>query len=146
MDESPLAASNHLEAPTTTTNDDFGDFGDFQTFDSSSESTSTNKNELESPSTDTSGSITSSPSRVPKCPNIYEWDMFQFQEFLTNFEEQLVELFNNSECSNNPQQRREQKSTSSSSFFETNGFSTTRLDLGPMSPIHSQEDIINDCP
>lgn len=101
----------------------------------------------------------SSASLSAKYPNIYEMDMFAFQEFVTNFEEQLVHLFVPFDGKSSLTDKMVPQNTPSDELFAfSNGnrqqsfanADPTTMNLlpknSPSSPIHSQEDIINDCP
>lgn len=177
----PLPANKDFEDINLGLDDADGDFGDFQTFaDSTEESSLSQVPNLDSPTTYTSSSSPStapnssvsspahqlsqsSSASLPKYPNIYEMDMFAFQEYVTNFEEQLVHIFvpldsqtlvaikpsstvdgiNFSQ--NNPPEELFAFDHSKQQSF-SNAASTLFPKNSPTSPIHSQEDIINDCP
>lgn len=78
-----------------------------------------------------------------KQSNIYELDVFAFQEFVTNFEEQLIDMF---------QVDQTYQTVKSQQRFFNNSINVDQFndeiddEQQPMSPIHSQEDMINDCP
>src|SRR5699024_9154398 len=85
--------------------DEFGDFGDFQTFADSSERSTGHRMTTVITDHSISAPMNTSPaipanttssqhqSVVPQYPNIFELDMFAIQEFVTNFDEQLMHMF-----------------------------------------------------
>lgn len=186
-----LSASKEFEEVNLTLDDADGDFGDFQAFadSTSEESVSSQVPTIDSPTTYTSSSSSSastapnsaatssvsSPAHQPsqnqsssakKYPNIYEMDMFAFQEYVTNFEEQLVHIFvpldsqvslsavkfsptaetANNASHDNPSEGLFAFNSTQQSFPSAAPATILFPKDSPSSPIHSQEDIINDCP
>ena len=166
MDSEPIL-SEGLASPPTSVPDpgqtviledgdgDFGDFADFQTFSDSSVPASAS-NTFSTTSTPTHSATTSSfssPAHLPtKQPNIFELDMFAFQEFVTNFEEQLLQMFVSPESVLSIKPASHETSSiftanpGDPNFFFTPTENTIKTSDGPVSPIHSHEYIINDCP
>ena len=147
--------------------EDFGDFADFQTFSDSttfttspfsSEATTNRSNKddnesLLSPSSALSNntSSNSTPSHGSTktftlqkylSNNIYELDMFTFQEFVTNFEEQLLQMFDHNKLAI----KLNESNNNNDEDDDTNNFNKNNNHNQSTNPIHSQEDIVNDCP